>query len=388
VVRPALLERMTSSWRTAAATPGLFSATQEQPLRAELFSVDQLATHAASLASSHQLASRRGADRLIPRLDENEHILVQTHQLVTAAVARKRHIAPAGEWLLDNFYLIKDQIRLTRRNLPRSYSRELPQLSNGPDAGFPRAYAIALELIAHVDGRIDLDSLNSFMGAYKPAHPLRLGELWAIPIMLGLALVENLRRVAAHLGAGRRDRDLADDWSERMIGVVERNPSDLVLVLADMARAIPSLTGAFLSEFTRHLQGQSAHFTFANSWLEHRLSEQGQTTERLILAEGQAQAADQISMGNSITSLRFLGANDWRDFVETHSLVEQTLRTDPAHVYDAMDFATRDRYRHGIEEIAKRSTLEEHEIWRGQRSRAPTPPVHKPRSARPTLATI
>jgi cyclic beta-1,2-glucan synthetase len=335
---------------------------QEQPLRAELFSVDQLATHAASLASSHQLASRRGADRLIPRLDENEHILVQTHQLVTAAVARKRHIAPAGEWLLDNFYLIEDQIRLTRRNLPRSYSRELPQLSNGPDAGFPRAYAIALELIAHVDGRIDLDSLNSFMGAYKPAHPLHLGELWAIPIMLGLALVENLRRVAAHLGSGRRDRDLADDWSERMVAVVERNPSDLVLVLADMARAIPSLTGAFLSEFTRHLQGQSAHFTFANSWLEHRLSEQGQTTERLILAEGQAQAADQISMGNSITSLRFLGANDWREFVETHSLVEQTLRTDPAHVYDAMDFATRDRYRHGIEEIAKRSALEEHEV--------------------------
>jgi len=105
-------------------------------------------------------------------------------------------------------------------------------------------------------------------------------------------LVENLRRVAAHLAAGRRDRDQADDWAERMVGVVEHNPSDLVLVLADMARAIPSLSGAFLSELTRHLQGQSAHFTFANSWIEHRLSEQGQTTERLILAEGQAQAAE------------------------------------------------------------------------------------------------
>ena len=324
--------------------------------------MDQLARHAAELAMTHQLARGVGSDRLIPRLDENERILVETYHLVTAAAGGTRHISPAAEWLLDNFYLIEDQIRLTRRNLPRSYSRELPRLAIGPDAGYPRAYAIALELIAHVDGRFDLDSLNSFIAAYKPAHPLHLGELWAIPIMLGLALIENLRRVSARVAAGRRDRDRADDWAERMVEVVERNPSDLVLVLADMARADPPLTGAFLSQLTRHLQGQSAHFTFANSWLEHRLSEHGQTTERLILAEGQAQAADQISMGNCITSLRFLGANDWREFVEAHSQVEQVLRTDPARVYARMDFATRDRYRHAIEEIAKRSPLEEYQI--------------------------
>ncbi len=361
----ARLRRVTSPWGGSTNADGRFSvAGGEQPLRAELLSVDQLARHAAKLAKSHQLADGRGSDQLIPRLDENERILVETYHLVTAAVVRNRRISPGAEWLLDNFYLIEDQIRLTRRNLPRSYSRELPRLADGPDAGYPRAYAIALELIAHVDGRIDSDSLNSFIGAYQPAHPLHLGELWAIPIMLGLALIENLRRTAVRVAEGRRNRDLAGDWAERMVEVVERNPSDLVLVLADMARANPPLTGAFLSELTRHLQGQSAHFTFANSWLEHRLSEEGHTTERLIVAEGQAQAADQISIGNCITSLRFLGANDWRDFVEMHSLVEQTLRTDPAQVYPTMDFATRDRYRHGIEEIAKRSPCQEHELAR------------------------
>ena len=112
--------------------------------------------------------------------------------------------------------------------------------------------------------------------------------------------------------------------------VVEQNPTDLILVMADMARANPPLSGAFLAEMTRHLQGQSPHFAFANSWLEHRLSEQGLTIEQLVLAEGQAQAADQVSMGNSITSLRFLSSNDWREFVENHSLVEQILREDPA----------------------------------------------------------
>ncbi len=147
--------------------------------------------------------------------------------------------------------------------------------------------------------------------------------------MLRLALIENLRRVAARMASGRRDRDLAADWAERMVLVVEQNPTDLILVMADMARANPPLSGAFLAEMTRHLQGQSPHFAFANSWLAQRLAEQGLTIEQLVQADGQAQAADQVSMGNSIISLRFLSSNDWRDFVEKHSLVEQILREDP-----------------------------------------------------------
>ena len=111
-----------------------------------------------------------------------------------------------------------------------------------------------------------------------------------------------------------------------MVQVVEQNPTDLILVMADMARANPPLSGAFLAEMTRHLQGQSPHFAFANSWLEQRLAEQGLTIEQLVQADGQAQAADQVSMGNSINSLRFLSSNDWREFVENHSLVEQILR--------------------------------------------------------------
>lgn len=297
-------------------------------------------------------------------MNENETILVDTYELVTIAARQKRRIAPAAEWLLDNFYLIEDQIRTARRHLPPSYSRELPRLANGPAAHYPRAYGIALELIAHVDGRVDGISLDGFLAAYQSATPLTLGELWAVPIMLRLALIENLRRVSVRLAVGRRDQDLASDWAERMVSVVERNPTDLILVMADMVRTNPTLSGAFIAEITRHLQGQSPYFAFANSWLEHRLAEQGLTVEQLVRAEGQAQAADQVSMGNSISSLRFLGARDWREFVETHSVVEQVLRTDPARFYAGMDFVTRDRYRQVIESVARRSSVAEGDVAR------------------------
>jgi cyclic beta-1,2-glucan synthetase len=358
------LLRLMSWRRTIDGESSLTSHADEQPLRAELFSIDQLERHARAIAASHHLATGRARDKLLSRLDDNERVLIETYDLVTATADQNRRIEPAAEWILDNFYLIEEQIRAVRRLLPPSYSRELPRLASGPDAGFPRAYGITLELIAHVDGHVDAASLNGFIAAYQSVEPLKLGELWALPLMLRLALIENLRRVAVRIAAARRDRDLASDWADRMVSVVERKPTDLVLVLADMARANPPLSGAFLAELTRHLQGQNPNFAFANNWLEHRLADQGLTTEQLVRSEGQAQAADQVSIGNSISSLRFVNAFDWRQFVGEHSLVEHTLADDPARIYSQMDFATRDRYRHAVEGIARRSQFTEYEVAR------------------------
>ena len=351
-------------WRPSPDREAPRQPAVEPPLRAELFSIEQLERHAMAIAAAHPLAVGRVRDQLLPRLDENERVLIEAYDLVTAAAAQDRRIEPAAEWLLDNFYLVEEQIRAIRRLLPPSYSRELPRLASGPAVGFPRVYGLALELISHVDGRVDAASLNSFVASYQLVEPLKLGELWALPLMLRLALIENLRRVAVRITATRRDRDLAGDWAERMVNVVERKPTDLILVLADMARADPPLSGAFLAELTRHLQGQNPNFAFANSWLDHRLADQGLTTEQLVRAEGQAQAADQVSIGNSINSLRFLNANDWRQFVGQHSLVEHTLAGDPAGIYVHMDFATRDRYRHAVEGIARRSPWTEYDVAR------------------------
>ncbi len=219
------------SWATKAA--------DEPPLRAELLSVDQLERHAKAIAVSHRLAEGRAPDKLLPRLDDNQRVLIETYDLVTAAADQNRRIEPAAEWLLDNFYLIEEQIRAIRRLLPPAYSRELPRLATGLAASFPRVYGIALELIAHVDGRIDIISLNGFIASYQSVEPLKLGELWALPLMLRLALIENLRRVAVRIASARRDRDLAGDWAARMVSVVEHKPTDLILVLADMALRRP-----------------------------------------------------------------------------------------------------------------------------------------------------
>jgi len=337
---------------------------QEPPLRSELFSADQMEQHGKSLAALHKLTPGRAKDQLLTRLAANESILIEVCNLLTPAVTANRRITPAGEWLLDNFYLVEEQIRTAKRHLPPGYSRGLPRLAHGPSAGLPRVYDIALETIAHGDGRVDPESLSRFVAAYQTVTALKLGELWAIPIMLRLALIENLRRVAVRIAAGRIDRELADSWADKMTEIAEKDPSSLILVIADMARSIPPMVSPFVAELARRLQGQSPALALPLTWIEQRLSESGLTIEQSVQSETQQQAADQVSISNSIGSLRFLGVMDWREFVETMSVAEQILRKDPGGVYGKMDFVTRDRYRHEVERIAKSGRLTEGEVAR------------------------
>ena len=347
---------LSSRWQRLTAGRKLSRARiSEPPLRAELLSSEQLRQHAVALAGRHRIDPKSGSNRLLLRLADNEEALVQAYDLVTRAEAEGGRLAPAGEWLLDNFYLIEQQIRLTRLHLPRTYSRELPHLLHGAAAGFPRVYDIVLELIAHVDGRVDAENVDHFVAAYQSVAKLTLGELWAVPIMLRLGLIENLRRVSVHIARRRSDRNLAVHWAGRLLTAAEKAPKSVLRVLAEMAESDPPFSNQFVEEFLGRVQGQGPALATVQSWVQHRLTEQGLTLEHLQRADNQTQAADQVSIGNSIGSLRFLSAMDWRKFVEMLSFVEQELRSDPAGVYADMDFATRDRYRHRVEAIARQS---------------------------------
>ena len=339
-------------WQRSAATR---PEAVLPPLRSQLFNVEQMERHGRTLARAHRLQERSTSELLLARLKDNESILDDACTLLTEVVQEEVRVTPAGEWLLDNFYLIEEQVRTARRHLPKGYSRALPSLSEGASAGMPRVYDLAMEAISHGDGRIDAESLSRFVAAYQTVAPLKLGELWAIPIMLRLALIENLRRMAVQVKRDAADHRLAGQWAELLNQTASERPKDIVLVVADMARSRPTLSGAFVAEVTRRLQGRSAALALPMGWLEQWVVDSGRSMEELVHSDTQQQAADQVSISNSIGSLRFLANMDWREFVETMSVVEQTLREDPSATYGLMDFSTRDTYRHVVEQIARLS---------------------------------
>ncbi|WP_080904103.1 GH36-type glycosyl hydrolase domain-containing protein [Parabacteroides sp. Marseille-P3160] len=335
----------------------------EKPLRDELFNIEQLIQHARGLACRQQLANRKKDHFLLARLNYNDKVLHEFNK--TELILKKPYnVTPATTWLIDNFYLIEEQIQLARLHFPQRYSQELPCLATGLHRNLPRIYSVILELISHVDAQIDEASLQAFIGAYQTESPLKLGELWAVPIMLRLALIENLQRIVIRLQENQLHRDKANLWINKLQLMATKRPSRLIEVVSDMSKSDIPLTSAFVSEFCQRMSLNNPALHIARNWLEQRLSENGLSIEELLHAENQNLAADQLSVSHSINSFRTLSAIDWKDFVESLSFVDKILRNDPARIYPMMDFATRDHYRHSIERFAKKSSYSEMEVAR------------------------
>ena len=253
------------------------NSTAAEPIRSELYNFDQMKTHAVIVAQSHKILKGKRDDRLLKRLDDNEKTLIEVRNLLVESIQSGLAITPAAEWLLDNFYLIEEQIVTAKKYLPKKYSEGLPYLSNGNSIGMPRVYDIALEIIAHSDGRVDSKGLRGFISAYQTQEILTLGELWAIPIMLKLAVIENLRRIAENTALDMIDNNIASYWSDQMIETVRKDPADLVLTIADMARSGLVLNSPFVAGFTRKLEGKGPSFALPLNWLEQQLSREGKS---------------------------------------------------------------------------------------------------------------
>lgn len=329
-------------------------APESEPRPAEVLSHVQLESHAARIAATHRLTAnpRRGRP-LLPRLDRSAERLDEAYRLLSAAYQTDRQPIGSEDWLRDNHHVVQDQIREIRHDLPRKYYLELPKLAEGAFQGYPRVYLLARELITHTAGRVDLDTLVDFTGAYQRTSQLSIGEIWAIPIMLRLALVEDLARLADGVVAVRQDRDKARQWHGELTDSADWTARSIRRLLEEGRKDDGRLSPAFVVELLQWLRDQPA--TAAPAWhaLQRALQDQGDTADEMLRLEHRREAADQLEISNTITSMRLLSSIDWILFFERVSLVERRLREDPAGAYGLMDFATRDRYRHSIEQLAK-----------------------------------
>jgi cyclic beta-1,2-glucan synthetase len=324
--------------------------------RTQLFSQDQLEAHATRIAAAHRLADnpRRGRP-LLPKLDESAARLDGAYGYLSTVARNDPQPVTSEEWLRDNHHVVQDQVREIRQDLPRSYYLELPKLAEGPAQGYPRVYVLACELIAHTAGRVDLDTIVEFAVAYQRTSHLSIGETWAIPIMLRLALVEELRRLADGVVVARESRERARRWHEDLAGGRTWSERSVERLLEDARQSEGRLSPAFVVELLQWLRDQPS--TAAPAWqaLQRALEEQDDSPDEMLRLEHQRQAAEQLAISNVITSMRRVSSIDWTLFFERVSLVERLLRDDPADAYGAMDFPTRDRYRHSIEQLAKRA---------------------------------
>jgi cyclic beta-1,2-glucan synthetase len=270
-------------------------------------------------------------------------VLEHAYRVLAEDVRHGAFVTPATEWFLDNFHLIASEIVEIRQHLPRRYYRELPALVTRNHTGEARAYAVAVELLRYSDSRLDLPQLTHFLNSYQRVAPLTIGELWAWPSMLKLALIENLRRLSDEILISRTARRAADAHVLRL----DAAPPDAPVTIPEAAH------DAYLVQMLHRAREYDVRRSPLRAALEAHLVERHVVAEDVVRAEHQRQAASQASVANAITSLRLCTTIDWRQYVEAVSLVDNVLRRDPAGVYAQMDFLSRDRQRQAVEELAE-----------------------------------
>ena len=339
------------------------------PIRGELLGAEGLAEQARALARQQRVvpvsARPRGLVRsgrpLLQRLEETRRILESARATLATAVEAGDDVSAAGEWLLDNFYVVQEHLREIRASMPRGYYQELPKLAAGTLAGYPRVYELAIALIGHSEGHVQLENVQLFVREFQRGATLTTGELWAVPTMLRLGLMENIRRMALRSVQRLEEVDAADRWAQRLRDASDEGPGQLAAALAAFVGGHPTLSPTFVARFLQQLRTYQTNFT-PLVWLEQWIAEDSLSAEDAIARSNQRQALTQVMMANSITSLRTIARLDWSAFVESASAVEAVLRRDPTGHYSRMTFGTRDQYRHVVEDVAKGTGLEERDV--------------------------
>ncbi|MBA3004835.1 MAG: glycosyl transferase, partial [Desulfurivibrio sp.] len=346
--------------------PALFVMHRKCERRAEArgpkvkLSLAQVMEHAQRHAREQQVDLKPHRNfELLKRLKQSRKWVRQVCMDLAAASRLEQKATPAADWILDNEYILEGNTRDVLRNLPRRFYQQLPTLASDPYHGLPCVYGLAKNLVSHTELRLDRENILAFIEAYQSVRTLTSGELWVIPQMLRIALIESIQNLAVTALTNLRERQLADFWANRLIAANRRDANQLFAILEELATTELHPSPYFATQLVSLLYDEAAALAPIKNWLERLLKT---SLHDLNLREQNRQAREQLASGNAFTSLRQLALLDWRDIFEQLSRVEQVLRRDPSGIYAQMDFVTRDRCRGAIEDLARAAGQPEEQV--------------------------
>lgn len=299
---------------------------------------------------------------LMTRMNKNYENILAVYKSISSEVGESANTSPTAEWLLDNFYIIEEQVKDIRVNCANRHYFSLPVLKNESLKNYPRTYALALELVKHTDSRVDEKTLERFLQAYQSKKPLYMGELWAFTGMLRIALVEQVSRICGELYESFLQRKEAEEAARLIIDAIASGEDHLLKTVGDLMGTKKDFHPSYTELLIHLLRKKGRKTSTAVGLIDKEMAERGYSLEEVINQEHQAQAGLQVSMGNCITSLRMVATVDWNEIFESLSHVEAILRRDPAGIYGQMDFESRDYYRHAVEKISRAFKVTETEV--------------------------
>ena len=331
-------------------------------IKGALLDTQQLEDYLRKIASGHVLQDKSNKYTYpIPRLKENFEFITEVYNLLNEHIKLKLPIHPAGEWILDNFYIIDETVKTATKELTLKKYTNFLGIANGPYAGFARIYVLASEIVAYTDGKINGKNLEVLLKAYEDKKTLSMDEIWNINTFLRVALIENIREACEKIYSAQLQKYKVENIIERLVENKSKDELQFKNIGEYKTKVIEQgeMKYPFIEYMSYRLKqyGKKA-YPFLNI-LEEQVNKMGTEISEVIKKEHFDIAVRKVSVGNCIISIKNINRINMIEIFEKINGVEEILKKDPVNVYSKMDYKTRIYYRNKLKEISKKTKISE-----------------------------
>ena len=331
-------------------------------IKGALLDTQQLEDYLRKIASGHVLQDKSNKYTYpIPRLKENFEFITEVYNLLNEHIKLKLPIHPAGEWILDNFYIIDETVKTVTKELTLKKYTNFLGIANGPYAGFARIYVLASEIVAYTDGKINGKNLEVLLKAYEDKKTLSMDEIWNINTFLRMALIENIREACEKIYSAQLQKYKVENIIERLVENKSKDELQFKNIGEYKTKVIEQgeMKYPFIEYMSYRLKqyGKKA-YPFLNI-LEEQVNKMGTEISEVIKKEHFDIAVRKVSVGNCIISIKNINRINMIEIFEKINGVEEILKKDPVKVYSKMDYKTRIYYRNKLKEISKKTKISE-----------------------------
>ena len=319
----------------------------------------ELEEYLEKIGATHNLVAESSKETYpIPRLLENYTIIKEVYELLNEHVKQGISIHPAGEWILDNFYIIEETVKSIKQDISLKRYIDFVGIKNGIHDGFARVYVLASEIVNYTDNKIEIESLEKCLSAYQTKKTLNMDEIWNIGVFLQIAIIENIRQICESIYVSQMQKYKVERIVEKEIENNQNSKFKNFRTNRNFKR-IASMKYSFIEYMSYKLKKYGKKTEKYLEILEEVVEKTGTTISEVIKREHFDIAVKRVSIGNCITSIKKIQRINFLEIFEKINGVEEILKQDPANVYDKMDYKTKDLYRQKIKEISKKSKISE-----------------------------
>jgi len=333
---------------------------KELNIRGALLDKNQLSKYIEKVASEHNVKNSSNKETYpIPTLIKNYKFILETYKLLSKHIKLGIKMHSAGEWLLDNFYIIEENVKLIEKEITLKKYRKMLGIANGRHAGFSRCYVLAEEIIAFTDCKLDRETIDIALNSYQRKKLLSMEEICNIGIFFKISIISHIKEICEEIYSSQIQKFKVESIIEKTIETVENKKriftgNQNFKNLNDNKRKYP-----FIEYMSYKLKKYGKKAIIYQGILEKEVLKLGLTVSDVIQKEHFYIANLKIIIGNCIKSIKDINRISFSEMFSYINASEEILKLDPSGIYSLMDQESKNYYRNIIEEISKKSKISE-----------------------------